>query len=86
MRLGALEDPEGGAPPPPGPLLVLLAPSSMRLGALELSCDHYHTSCLVYFGGILIVFLVLVGLELEPSNNFCETNFMIERILHPYSK
>ena len=35
MRLGALEDTEDGGPPPPGPLLVLLAPSPMRLGALE---------------------------------------------------
>ena len=35
MRLGALEDTEGGGPPSPGPLLVLLTPSLMRLGALE---------------------------------------------------
>ena len=35
LRLGALEDTEGGGSPPPGPLPVLLAPSLMRLGALE---------------------------------------------------
>ena len=35
LRLVALEDTEGGGTPPPGPLPILLAPSSMRLGALE---------------------------------------------------
>ena len=35
MRLGALVDTEGWGPPLPGPLLVLLALSLMKLGALE---------------------------------------------------
>ena len=35
LRLGAPEDAEVGVSPPPGPLPVLMAPSLMRLGALE---------------------------------------------------